>query len=126
MFNRGGFCNYLLYIVKPIVASILLLMASEGIWTGAEWAWDYWELRTMARQYAAVAQRMYYEENNPDVALTFLAKAMALQPDDPDFVFVKAYMEGMSATRNLFPPAISHRNTRCVDRAGKYFLEYAA
>ena len=23
------------------------------------------------------------------------------------------------------PPAISHRNTRCVDRAGKYFLEYA-
>ena len=24
-----------------------------------------------------------------------------------------------------FPPAISHRNTRCVDRAGKYFLEYA-
>ena len=24
------------------------------------------------------------------------------------------------------PPAISHRNTRCVDRAGKYFLEYAA
>ena len=25
-----------------------------------------------------------------------------------------------------FPPAISHRNTRCVDRAGKYFLEYAA
>ncbi len=27
---------------------------------------------------------------------------------------------------NLTPPAISHRNTRCVDRAGKYFLEYAA
>ncbi len=26
----------------------------------------------------------------------------------------------------LCPPAISHRNTRCVDRAGKYFLEYAA
>ena len=24
------------------------------------------------------------------------------------------------------PPAISHRNTRYVDRAGKYFLEYAA
>ncbi len=27
---------------------------------------------------------------------------------------------------NGSPPAISHRNTRCVDRAGKYFLEYAA
>ena len=26
----------------------------------------------------------------------------------------------------LSPPAISHRNTRCVDRAGKYFLECAA
>ena len=26
----------------------------------------------------------------------------------------------------IYPPAISHRNTRCVDRAGKYFLEYAA
>ena len=22
------------------------------------------------------------------------------------------------------PPAISHRNTRCVDRAGKYFLDW--
>ena len=28
-------------------------------------------------------------------------------------------------SRNKIPPAISHRNTRCVDRAGKYFLEYA-
>ena len=28
--------------------------------------------------------------------------------------------------RSKDPPAISHRNTRCVDRAGKYFLEYAA
>ena len=28
--------------------------------------------------------------------------------------------------RDSDPPAISHRNTRCVDRAGKYFLEYAA
>ena len=34
-----------------------------------------------------------------------------------------------NANGNAFsdrPPAISHRNTRCVDRAGKYFLEYAA
>ena len=30
------------------------------------------------------------------------------------------------ARSESFPPAISHRNTRCVDRAGKYFLEYAA
>lgn len=29
-------------------------------------------------------------------------------------------------THYYYPPAISHRNTRCVDRAGKYFLEYAA
>ena len=28
-------------------------------------------------------------------------------------------------TEDEYPPAISHRNTRCVDRAGKYFLEYA-
>ena len=30
------------------------------------------------------------------------------------------------ATTITAPPAISHRNTRYVDRAGKYFLEYAA
>ena len=32
----------------------------------------------------------------------------------------------MPTVSDYTPPAISHRNTRCVDRAGKYFLEYAA
>ena len=41
-----------------------------------------------------------------------------------DAVFVVT--ESGNAPLGSLPPAISHRNTRCVDRAGKYFLEYAA
>ena len=36
------------------------------------------KLHTMAERYADVARRLYYEENNPDVAIPFVDKAIEL------------------------------------------------
>ena len=59
------------------------------------------KLHTMAERYADVARRLYYEENNPDVALPFVDKAIEIEEDNPDYIFFRAYIKGMSATRDL-------------------------
>jgi len=59
------------------------------------------KLHKMADQYAYVATELYEKENNPEVALPFIEKAISIYKDSPEYLFQRAYMQGMAATREL-------------------------
>ena len=65
------------------------------------WYFNKQKLHKMADRYAEVARRLYYTENNPDVALPFVDKALEIEKESPEYIFFRAYIKGMSATRNL-------------------------
>ncbi len=58
-------------------------------------------LHKMADRYAEVARRLYYSENNPEVALPFVDKAIEIESENPDYIFFRSYMKGMAAMRKL-------------------------
>ena len=58
-------------------------------------------LHKMADRYAEVARRLYYSENNPEVALPFVDKAIEIENENPDYIFFRSYIKGMAATRKL-------------------------
>ena len=65
------------------------------------WYFNKQTLHKMADRYAEVARRLYYTENNPDVALPFVDKALEIEKESPEYIFFKAYINGMAATRDL-------------------------
>ena len=67
----------------------------------AGWYMNKRHLHTMAERYADVARQLYYSENNPEVALPFVDKAIEIEKESPEYIFFRAYIKGMSATRNL-------------------------
>ena len=65
------------------------------------WYFNKQTLHKMADRYAEVARRLYYTENNPDVALPFVDKALEIEKERPEYIFFRAYIKGMAATRDL-------------------------
>ena len=65
-------------------------------------------------------------DSNALIALFDGDKTIARKLLSADRVYVPSVVCGEIDAGSSGPPAISHRNTRYVDRAGKYFLEYAA
>ena len=57
--------------------------------------------REAAENYATVAKKIYYDENNPEIALTFIKKSVELDPDNSDYRYLNFYIEGMAVVRNL-------------------------
>ena len=45
--------------------------------------------------------RSITKENNPEVALSFIDKAIKLEEDNADYWYTQAYIEGMGVVRNL-------------------------
>lgn len=92
--------------VKLLVrsASIATIAVSGliGSWELGVYLKDSWDVRRMANDYAQVGVRLYYQENNVAVAKQFLEKALELQPSNSDYLFLDAYIDGMSAVRDLF------------------------
>ena len=80
---------------------VLLLGVLLGSWEGFQWLHQTWETRSAARDYAVVASDIFYKENNPEVAQSLLSEAIALDPDNFDFRFLQAYIEGMASVRTL-------------------------
>ena len=68
---------------------------------GGGWYLNKQKLHTMADRYAEVARRLYYTENNPGVALPFVDKALEIEKESPEYIFFRAYIKGMAATRDL-------------------------
>lgn len=89
------------YAVLPVVKALALFAFIAGLWDCLGWVIDRYEISCMAKRYAQVAQAIYQQENNPQVAATFLDKAIELADGNADFRFLRAYMQGMAATRTL-------------------------
>jgi len=75
---------------------VVVLVAKLG-----GWYFNKQTLHKMADRYAEVARRLYYTENNPDVALPFVDKALEIERESPEYIFFRAYIKGMAATRDL-------------------------
>ena len=89
-------------------ASMRLLRAAIGFGAvaavmlkGGVWYYQKQVIHEMAERYICVASDLYYGENNADVAMPFVDKALALEDENPDYIFFKAYMKGMAATAKL-------------------------
>ena len=68
---------------------------------GGAWYYQRQLIHEMAERYIRVAEELYYGENNADVAMPFVEKALELEDENPDYIFFKAYMKGMAATARL-------------------------
>lgn len=89
------------FVVFPVLKIVGAFVFVCGLWDFMGWYIDRVEISRMARRSADVAQKLYYQENNPEVATEFLDRAIELEADNPDFRFMRAYMQGMAATRML-------------------------
>ena len=89
------------YVVTPLVKVIALVAFIGGMWDVIAWVMARYEVKVMADRYVEVAKDIYYNENNPEVAVQFLDKAIALRDGDAEYRFQRAYIEGMAATRLL-------------------------
>ena len=84
--------------------SILILLVSGIIGSGelGIWVIDQYKLRTLASDYAEVGKDLLYSENNVEVSKKFIGKALELRPDDAEYLQLDAYIDGMSAIRDLY------------------------
>ena len=88
-------------IIKPILQVSAGVTIGMSVFKGVGAYLENQKLHTMADRYAQVAAQLYYEENNAEVALPFLEKAISIDKDQPEYLFTRAYMQGMAATRTL-------------------------
>ena len=88
-------------ILLPFVKILALITFIAGVWDFFMWFLDRYEVKQMADRYVEVAQDLYYDENNPDIAMSFLDKAIDLCSGEAEFQFLRSYMEGMGAMTTL-------------------------
>ena len=86
------------------------------------WYMNKRHLHSMADRYAEVARQLYYSENNPEVALPFVDKAIDIEKESPEYIFFRAYIKGMSATRDLLNLGRPF-NKEELDRAHQAYAE---
>ena len=89
-------------LIKGMSIFAIAISGAIGSWELGVFLKESWDIRKLAHDYANVGVRLYYEENNPVVAKKFLEKAIELQPDNSDFMYLDAYIDGMASVRGLF------------------------
>lgn len=85
------------YALLPFVKTVALVVFVAGVWDFFIWFVDRYEMRTMADRYANVAIDLYYRENNPDIATSFLDQAIDLCGGESEYRFLRAYIDGLGA-----------------------------
>ena len=99
--EEARFRRFAKYVVAPLIKAIALIAFIGGLWDVIAWVLARYEVKVMADRYVSVAKDVYYNENNPEVAIPFLDKAIELRDGDAEYRFQRAYIEGMAATRLL-------------------------
>ncbi len=89
------------YVIAPFLKLIAVVAFLGGVWDVFVWLIARRDVGVMADRYVAVAKDVYHNENNPEVAIQFLDKAIELRGDDAEYRFLRAYIDGMAATRLL-------------------------
>ena len=94
--------------IRPILKISAGVTIGMSVFKGAGVYLERQKLHTMADRYAEVATRLYNDENNPEVALPFLEKAISIDSEQPEYLFTRAYMqgiEGLMVEKGTLPPA---------------------
>ena len=114
-------------LVKSASIAAIGVSALVGSWEFGVYLKETWDVRSMANDYAQVGVRLYYDENNSAVAKKFIGKALELQPGNAEYLFLDAYIDGMSSVRDLFnldrPYDASELNSAYEALAKSVFLE---
>ena len=74
------------------------------LWTCSEmgaWYYEQLQIAKMAERYFSVSRELYEKENNPDVALEMLSRAIELDDGSFEYRFQEAYIKGAGAVRVL-------------------------
>jgi len=87
--------------VRPILKIGAAITLSTGLIKGGGAYLESRKVSKMAERYAQVADRLYFEENNTEVAVEFLQKATDLRSGNPEYRFRRAFIEGASVARRL-------------------------
>jgi len=82
---------------RLVLLAGLLLGGGEML----QWVYQAWETRSAAQDYAEVGSEIFYKENNPEVAQSLVSEAIALNPDNSEYRFLEAYIDGMARVRTL-------------------------
>jgi len=88
------------FFTKLVGYAMLGLSAILAAWEFTNFVYQRYEDQHEANMYYKVAQSVFLEENNPEVALTFLNKALELDSDS-EYRFFKTYIEGLSVVKIL-------------------------
>ena len=89
-------------ILRGISIGAIVVSGVLGAWEFGVYLKESWDVRAAAKNYADVGVSLYYEENNVTVAKEFIEKALELSPDNSNFLYLDAYIDGMSEVRRLF------------------------
>lgn len=90
-----------IWIIKMSLRLVALVLGISGFWGFMGWYIDRLEIVRMARTYTDTAVQVYQEEENTNVALQLLDKAVELNGNDSDVRFQRAFIGGMAVVRNL-------------------------
>ncbi|MBE89802.1 MAG: hypothetical protein CMM76_10240 [Rhodospirillaceae bacterium] len=85
------------------LTSVIALLATAivGGMEGGIYLNELWEKRATAEKYAEVGVRVYYDENNIKIGKEFIGKALKLSPNNTEYMYLDAYIDGMAEVRRL-------------------------
>lgn len=89
------------FVIKIALRVGLAISAVLGMWDVLSWYGDRLQIGWMADREFQVGRALYEEENNPDVALNFIERAIELEPNESEYRYWHGYMQGMAAVRTL-------------------------
>ena len=89
-------------LIRATSIVAICVSGAFGSWELGVYLKETWEIRELAEDYAEVGLQLYYKENNTTVAKQCLEKALELQPDNSDYLYLDAYIDGMASVRGLF------------------------
>lgn len=89
------------FFTKMVSFTVLGISATLAAWEFVNFLYERYEIQKEADEYYEVAQSVFLEENNPEVATVFLDKALNLDADF-EYRFFKTYIEGLGIVRTLF------------------------
>ena len=72
-----------------------------GSWELIDFLLERAEVRATAGAYAEVAERLYFDDNNPEAALVFVYKALEILPNTPEYLRLRSFIEGLRITKDL-------------------------
>jgi len=89
-----------IFLTKLVGSAVIGMSVILGGWELALFLYQKWELDVEANQFYIAAQNIFLKENNPEVAIIFIEKAIN-SSNKSEYRFFKTYIEGLASVRVL-------------------------